>query len=58
MEILLLNVSGLALEGIITFSAVYEHTTGNDTHGCAGSEDIEKCGFTGTRNTLLMISKV
>jgi hypothetical protein len=51
MQILLLNVASLALEGVVTMLAVDEHLTADDTHGDTGSKHIEKSGFSGARHS-------
>src|ERR1700712_2121871 len=51
MEILLLNISRLALKGLIQRLSRYEHVASNNTHGDSLSENVEQCGFPCTRNT-------
>ena len=51
MEILLLNVTGLALEGGVAGLAINQHLTGDDTNVDTVSETVEKRGLTGTGNT-------
>jgi hypothetical protein len=54
VEILLLDVTGLALKSGIPFAAVDEHLTAHNTHSDTRSEDIEKCSLSGSGNTLFM----
>ncbi len=51
MEILLLDVAGLALEGSVTQATVDEHLAGDDTHRSSVSKAVEKGGLAGARHT-------
>ena len=51
VEILLLDVTGLALERGITGVAVDKHGTGNDTHGNSIGQAVEQSRLTRTGNT-------
>jgi hypothetical protein len=48
MEILLLSVTGLALERVIARFSVNEHLSGDDTHSSTGGQAVQKRSFTGT----------
>ena len=51
VEILLLDVAGLALEGLIADLAVNEHLARDDTHGDTVSKAVEQSGLAGARHT-------
>lgn len=50
MEILLLDIAGLALERRVTLVAVDEHITRHNTHRNTGRENVEESGLSGTRS--------
>jgi hypothetical protein len=52
VEILLLDVTGLALERYVALGTVDEDLAGDDTHGDSGREDVQESGLTSTRYTL------
>lgn len=52
MEILLLDVTSLTLEGLVPRATVNQHLTSYDTHCHTSCEHVQKSRFTSTRNTL------
>lgn len=48
VQVLLLNVTGFALEGLVANLAVDEHLARDHTHGDTISETVEKCGLAGS----------
>ena len=51
VQILLLSVTGLALERLVTGDAVNQHLTTDDTHGSTSSQDVKQSSLTSTRHT-------
>lgn len=47
VEVLLLDVARLALEGLVALEAVDQHLTRDDAHGHARREDVEERGLAG-----------
>lgn len=52
MKVLLLNVSRLSLEGIISRTAIYEQIAGDNTCRDSTGQNIEERCFTRSRSTL------
>ena len=48
MQVLLLNVTSLSLEGGVSLAAVDQSMARDDTYGRTSGQDVEKCSFTRT----------
>lgn len=55
MKVLLLHVTSFTLERLVARTSVNQHFTADNTHGHTSCKDIQKRGFTGTRDTLFKL---